>query len=93
VRMLCREPVGSAAGDVEYIVRAQNDATIAVVQSAVQGLRWGDRVSTVRSTPPTIEPNCRRQEDTLLAPRCEIGDAETRSIGCGRKVAVMESIV
>ncbi len=56
VRMLFRECVGSAAADVESIVRARDGATIAIVPSAIQRLRRGDRVRIARRTPPAIEP-------------------------------------
>jgi hypothetical protein len=53
------EQGGAQAQRIEYIVRVQGGATIAIIQSGVDGLRPGDRVGILRSTAPGMEPRLR----------------------------------
>ncbi|HEY1930701.1 MAG TPA: hypothetical protein VGG99_01690 [Acetobacteraceae bacterium] len=52
------DQAGAQAQRVEYIVRVQGGATIAIVQSGLDGLRPGDRVGILPATAGT-EPRLR----------------------------------
>lgn len=58
-RILVRVSAATSAGEAEYIVRAADGGTIAIVQPVISDLRRGDRVSILRGAPTVIESRLR----------------------------------